>query len=304
MSEETIAQETAVTDKVIICIGGQDIIRSMADYQLTMESTEEQILNRLEVPIREELGAEIKDDDNWLYKVRKATASRNIYLIPNSTAGVKPGLCEFVCILDRSGSMSTTIKDAIGGINTLLEAQTAEDPDRRFTVIMFDDKYEIPYDGVKVKDIKKFTDKTYVPRGQTALLDAIGKTINTVGERLMKTPEDERPERVVFAILTDGEENHSHEFTNDKIKEMIEHQTNTYKWAFMYLGANQDAFAVARTYGISMGNTMTLEAGAKGIVSGYTMMTRSLHYVANCATPDMANIVANANSGIDNTSAK
>jgi len=99
----------------------------------------------------------------------------------------------------------------------------------------------------------------------TALLDAIGKTINSVGERLSNTPEEERPEKIMFCILTDGEENSSAEFTNNKIKEMIDHQRDKYNWEFSFLAANQDAFSTASNIGISHQYTANFMATSDGI---------------------------------------
>jgi len=136
---------------------------------------------------------------------------------------MKENLTEMVFILDRSGSMSNLTKDTIGGFNTMIENQKKEDGDAVLTTVLFDDMYELLHDGVNIQDVKELTNKEYYARGMTALLDAIGKTINTVGERLSKTKEEDRPSKIIFVITTDGQENSSKEFTQKQIKEMIEH---------------------------------------------------------------------------------
>lgn len=189
---------------------------------------------------------------------------------------MKENLTEIVFILDRSGSMDSLTNDTIGGFNTFIETQKKEDGEALLTTILFDDKYEILHDGVNLKDVTPLTTKEYFARGMTALLDAIGKTINTVGERLDKTEEDKKPSKVIFVITTDGQENSSREFTQSKIKEMIECQTNTYKWQFMFLGANIDAVSTAVSFGISGQFASNYTANAVGTDVLYTTLSKSV----------------------------
>jgi len=140
--------------------------------------------------------------------------------------------------------------DAIGGFNSFLDEQLKVPGSASVTVVLFDNEYEVPVKNVDLKKVEHLNEHTFVPRGGTALLDAIGKTINEVGERLAKTNESEKPEKVLVCILTDGEENSSHEFDKCKIKNMIEHQQLIYNWGFVFLGANQDSFAQASSLGI------------------------------------------------------
>lgn len=160
-------------------------------------------------------------------------------------------LTDITVILDRSGSMASIHADAEGGLNTFINEQKSTEGDANFTLVQFDDKYDIVHDGIKIDDVPHCT---LTPRGSTALLDAVGKTINTLGERLAKTPESDRPGLVVVVIVTDGGENASHEFNRAQIQAMIEHQQEKYDWEFVYLGANQDAFAEAHAMGINMAN--------------------------------------------------
>jgi hypothetical protein len=172
-------------------------------------------------------------------------------------------------VLDRSGSMQDTASDTIGGYNKFLADQKALPGDCQMSLAQFDHEYEVRYEGKLLKDVPDLTSQTYVPRGQTALLDAVGRTINRTGERLGAMPEADRPEHVVFVIITDGLENHSREFTKAQIKEMIEHQTNAYKWHFVYLGANQDAFAEACAMGIKAANALGTAQNTVGISRYY-----------------------------------
>ena len=154
---------------------------------------------------------------------------------------------ELVCIIDRSGSMEAIRSDVIGGFNTFIESQRQVPGTASVTLVLFDNQYEVAYQNVDLKSVENLTDKTFVPRGTTALLDAVGRTINEVGARLAKTDEHDRPEKVMVCILTDGMENASKEFSRTKIHEMITHQRDNYQWEFSFLAANQDAFAEAVT---------------------------------------------------------
>ena len=161
-------------------------------------------------------------------------------------------LTELVIIVDRSGSMQSIKDDAEGGINQLIEAQKKDEGECHFTLAQFDTQHDLVNDGTDIQKVEPFT---LVPRGGTALYDAIGITLNAVGERLSKTPEEQRPGLVSVVIVTDGYENSSGEFDQVTVKKMIEEQTNKYKWEFSYLGADQDAFAVGR--GIGVANSVT-----------------------------------------------
>lgn len=189
---------------------------------------------------------------------------------------MKENLTELVFILDRSGSMSALTDDTIGGFNSLIESQKAEEGEAFVTTVLFDDKYELLHDHVNIKDVLPLTRKEYFARGMTALLDAIGRTINTIGERLAKTPEEERPSRVVIAITTDGFENASKEFTKKQIKDMIEHQQSKYSWVFMFLGANMDAVSEAESLGIRGTMARTYTNSSRGVETVYTAMSASM----------------------------
>ena len=179
---------------------------------------------------------------------------------------MKKNLTEMVFILDRSGSMQSLTNDTIGGFNSMIDGQKKEDGEAYVTTVLFDDNYELLHDHVDI------TTKEYYARGCTALLDAIGKTINSIGSRLSATPEDERPDKVMFVITTDGFENASKEFSKSTVKEMIEHQQEKYSWTFMFLGANMDAVGEAASLGINTDFARTYTADTWGTQSVYTAM--------------------------------
>jgi hypothetical protein len=154
-------------------------------------------------------------------------------------------LTEIAFILDRSGSMESMVEPAISGFNRLLREQQQEPGSARFTLVLFDDQYEVPVNSLPISEVVELDTSTYVPRGSTALLDAIGITIDSLGKKLAALPEPERPGQVIVAILTDGMENASHQYTWQDISRRIRHQTETYAWKFLFLGANQDAIATA-----------------------------------------------------------
>jgi uncharacterized protein YegL len=174
-------------------------------------------------------------------------------------------LTEIVAILDRSGSMEHLTNDTIGGYNAFIEEQKQSPGEARLTTVLFDDKYEVLHQGVDIKKVKKITKKDYVARGSTALLDALGKTINDIGLRLYNTAEADRPGKVIFFIITDGEENASVEFSHEKIKSMVELQKNTYSWEFIFMGANIDAFNAAASIGIQADRAFNFTASEEGV---------------------------------------
>ena len=184
-----------------------------------------------------------------------------------------PNLTEIVCILDKSGSMSSVRMDAIGGFNSFLKDQKGLASEARLTTILFDTDYKILYDGENIREVPEMSDQTYVPGGWTALLDAIGKAINTVGARLSETDEPNRPSKVIFVILTDGEENSSKEFTKEQINNMITHQKDVYNWEFIFLAANQDAIKEAGAIGINAAQAFNYVHDSHGTRSAYNTIS-------------------------------
>lgn len=165
---------------------------------------------------------------------------------------MKSGLDLVVAVIDRSGSMSSCQQATIGGFNEFIKGQLAVPRECRLTLIQFDHEYEVVHSQKPLNEFPPLSCETYVPRGSTALLDAMGRAINSTGEELAKLPEDQRPEKVVFVVVTDGLENASTEFTRAKIFEMVEHQKKNYNWTFIYLGANQDAITEGAKLGANV----------------------------------------------------
>lgn len=163
---------------------------------------------------------------------------------------MKDDLTLLVCIADRSGSMEAIRDDAIGGFNAFLDAQRAEPGEARLTFVQFDGQYEVLFDDMALAHVPPLTRETFVPRGATALFDALGRTLDTVGERLAATPEAERPAKVVVVVVTDGQENASRTYTREQVFARITHQRSVYGWEFVFLAANQDAIAGAVALGM------------------------------------------------------
>lgn len=193
---------------------------------------------------------------------------------------------QIVCILDRSGSMSSIINDSIGGFNSYLEEQKKLPDEATITVALFDDRYDLLYDNVDINKIEMISKDVWIPRGMTALYDAIGKTINTVRETHKKLG-NEKPDKVLVCIVTDGEENNSNEYTCEDIKKLIKDCEND-NWNFIYLAANQDAFKVGRSFGVSAGNTYTYSANSIGVSDmSATLNSASTYYRSVNSTSDM-----------------
>ena len=163
---------------------------------------------------------------------------------------MKKGLTEIVFILDRSGSMSGLEKDAIGGFNSTIERQKREEGEALVSTVLFDDDMEVLHDRVSLEKIAPLTDKEYYARGSTALLDAIGGAIHHIGNVHKYAREEDRPEKTIFVITTDGYENASRKYSSDRVKQMVERQKQKYGWEFIFLGANIDAVETARNFGI------------------------------------------------------
>ena len=159
-------------------------------------------------------------------------------------------LTDITLVVDRSGSMEAIRSDAEGGVNAFISDQAKEEGDCVLTLVQFDTEYDFVINGQPIGKVEKYS---LVPRGATALLDAVGRAINETAERIEKLPEGERPGLVVFVVMTDGLENSSCEFTKQQIKQMIEQKQNNEKWEFTFLGANQDAFAEASAMGMARG---------------------------------------------------
>lgn len=191
---------------------------------------------------------------------------------------MKKGLTQMVFIIDMSGSMYGVATDTIGGFNSMIKDQLNEPGEAKVTTVLFDDRYIILHDGINIKEVKEMTYKEYSPLGATAMLDAVGKTINRVGQQLSALPEDERPEKVMVTIITDGYENASMEYTWDSVKKMINHQREKYSWIFSFLGANIDTMEVSGNLGIDRKLSKSFISNGIGTQSAFSATSKSMSF--------------------------
>lgn len=189
---------------------------------------------------------------------------------------MRKGLTEVVFILDRSGSMSGLEADTIGGFNSMISKQKKEDGEAVISTVLFDDQQEVVYDRQPVKMVEPMTDRQYYVRGCTALLDAIGGAIHHIGNVHKYAREEDRPEKTMFIITTDGMENTSRFYTYDRVKYMVERQKEKYGWEFLFLGANIDAISVAARFGINADRAINYECDQVGTSLNYQVMSETL----------------------------
>ena len=187
-------------------------------------------------------------------------------------------LTEIIAILDMSGSMHELTSDTIGGYNSLIEEQKKQPGQANITTVLFDDRYFLLHDRENIQNVKPLTTKEYTPCGMTAMLDAIGKTLISVGKKLADTPEEERPGSVLVTIITDGYENASKEYSYDMIKKMIEEQRNKYNWIFTFIGADIDTMTVGQSIGIDASMSKTYTKSTAGTDSVYHTLSKSITF--------------------------
>ena len=194
-------------------------------------------------------------------------------------------MTELVFILDRSGSMSGLEKDTIGGFNSMLEKQRKEPGDAVVSTVLFDNETEVIHDRVVIADVPNLTDKEYFVRGCTALLDAVGGAIHHIGNVHKYARKEDVPEKTLFIITTDGMENASHHYTYDKVRQMIERQKERYGWEFLFLGANIDATAEAKRFGIDESMAANYHCDEVGTVLNYEVISEAITSVRTSAAP-------------------
>lgn len=183
---------------------------------------------------------------------------------------------EIAYILDRSGSMDQHTEAAIAGFNEFLRDQQEAEGIARLTLVQFDDCYEVPIDNIPVSEVVGLNTETYQPRGMTALIDAIGRTIKGFRKRIKALPKKQRPDKVVFAIFTDGIENASRKFTWPDIADAIRKRRGKDGWEFLFLGANQDAIATAAQMNIHAHDSATASYSDQGIRSSSRAFSRKI----------------------------
>lgn len=190
---------------------------------------------------------------------------------------MKTGHTHIMVILDRSGSMEVIRDDVIGGFNAFLREQKAEPGTATLTLVQFDtqDPYEVVHHARPIAEVPELTPATYVPRAQTPLLDVLGRAINDLEKQLADLPESERPESVIFVIVTDGRENSSREFRKDDIAKMIKERTEQ-GWQFVFLTAAFDAFTEARGLGIDPKSSLLFAKTAQGAAAAWASASRAV----------------------------
>jgi uncharacterized protein YegL len=199
---------------------------------------------------------------------------------------MKKGLTELVFILDKSGSMCGLEADTIGGYNSMLAKQQAVEGECHITTVLFDNNYELLHDRIDIKAVSTITEKEYQVGGSTALLDAIGRTIHKIGNAQKHTADDYRAEKVMFVIITDGEENSSREYTAEKVKALIERQKTKYGWELIFLGANIDAVKTAGHFGIAPDRAIDYLADSEGTELNFEVMSAAVATFREVGTVD------------------
>lgn len=201
------------------------------------------------------------------------------------------GYTEIIYILDRSGSMGGLESDTIGGFNSMMEQQKKTGEKAVVSTVLFDDVCEVIHDRVPIEKVEKMTDKQYYVRGCTALLDAVGGAIHHIGNVHKYAREEDRPEKTIVVITTDGMENASCKYSRDKIEKMVKRQQKKYGWEFIFIGANIDAYAEAQKYGIRKDRAVNYvcdDIGTANVYAGVSkavcsvMMAESLCEVEGC----------------------
>ena len=192
---------------------------------------------------------------------------------------MKKNLTELVFILDRSGSMAGLEKDTIGGFNAMIEKQKAEEGEAYISTVLFDNYSEVIHDRVALSDVPKLTEKEYYVRGCTALLDAVGGAIHHIGNVHKYAREEDRPEKTLFVITTDGMENASRRYSYEKVREMITRQKEKYGWEFLFLGANIYAAKEAARFGIDADRAADYHADTQGTAVIYEAMSDVVYSV-------------------------
>ena len=211
---------------------------------------------------------------------------------------MKHNKTHILILLDKSGSMLSFKDDTIGGINSFISEQKMLPGEIDVTLVTFSTTYHIIYSG-PIENFPELNERNYRASGNTALLESVSKSMFDLGKRFADTKEEERPEKVMVAIITDGKENASQpQFTKERVKNEIKHQQDIYSWDFIYLGANQDSFAEAHNLNIGFGNTINFSATSGGFGNAYSSLN-SVTSKLRTSKFKSKNLFADA--GIDNT---
>ena len=188
-------------------------------------------------------------------------------------------MTELVFILDRSGSMSGLEKDTIGGFNSMIEKQKWEDGQALVSTVLFDNESVVIHDRLPLDRVPPLTEGEYYTRGCTALLDAVGGAIHHIGNVHKYARKEDVPEKTLFIITTDGYENASRRYDYEKVQKMIQHEKEKYGWEFLFLGANIDAAAEAKRFGISEDRAVTYKCDPAGTALNYDVISEAVCHV-------------------------
>lgn len=207
---------------------------------------------------------------------------------------MKKDLTELVFVLDMSGSMCGLTSDTIGGFNSMIEKQKAEEGEALVTTVLFNTRNTVIHDRVDISKVEPLTSREYCPAGCTALLDALGGTIHHIANIHKYAREEDIPESTIFVITTDGLENASRRYTAEKVKEMIRHEQDKYKWEFIFLAANIDTVTTAENLGIKRSRAVSYEATGAGtdmmycaVEQAVSMKRRNMRAPAACRDEDI-----------------
>ena len=198
---------------------------------------------------------------------------------------MRKNFTEIVFILDRSGSMAGLEHDTIGGFNAMIAKQKNEPGEAVVSTILFDNVSQVIHDRVDIQKIAPMTEKDYYVRGCTALLDAVGSAIHHIGNVHKYAREEDRPEKTLFVITTDGMENASRRYSYDQVRRMIQHEKEKYGWEFLFLGANIDAAKEAARFGIHPDFAANYHADSQGTAVIYESINTAVHNIRACAAP-------------------
>ena len=188
-------------------------------------------------------------------------------------------MTELVFIIDASGSMSGLESDTIGGFNSMIERQKKEAGEAVVSTVLFDNESVVIHDRLPLERVPRMTEREYVTRGCTALLDAVGGAIHHIGNVHKYARREDVPQKTMFIITTDGYENASRHYDYDKVRKMIERQKEKYGWEFLFLGANIDAAAEAKRFGISADRAVNYKCDEKGTALNYEVISEAVRSV-------------------------
>ena len=191
-------------------------------------------------------------------------------------------MTELVFILDRSGSMGGLEKDTIGGFNAMLKKQKKQEGEVLVSTVLFNSHSKVIHDRVPLEQVQPMTEEDYCVGGTTALLDAVGGAIKHIGMVHKYARPEDRPEKTMVIITTDGMENASRKYTYDKVRQMIEHEKEKYGWEFLFLGANIDAVQEAARFGISADRAADYHCDQKGTALNYEVISEAVTSVRAC----------------------